>query len=312
MHRSHGFGHRAEMDRDVLRLRDHATVLVEQCGRAVAALLDVRRERRPDERGAHLLRDRTERCADDLQLDRITATSAGRASRVGPSRPPSRRESTLSRRRAPAPRAARGRAAGPRRRRAAPAHLGGSHRDELDRAGAVRVAVARFVRLVEPLLEPRAERHRQLERLSGVAEVRLAVGGELARVGERRDVRAHGVSPLVGGDQAERRENTRGGRYEDGRHPELLGERARVQRAGAAERDEREVARIEALLDGHDTQRADHLGVHDVDHGGRVDRAERALGGAPVELDAARAAPTGSRPRRRFASVTVGRVPPRP
>ena len=167
------------------------------------------------------------------------------------------------------------------------------------------------MQLVEPLLELRAERHRQLERLSGVADVRLAVGGKLVHVRERRDVGAHRVSPLVGGDQAERREDTCGGGYEDGRHAELLGEGARVQRAGAAERDEREVARIEALLDGHDTQRADHLRVHDVDHRRGVDRAERVLA-APRSSSMPPGSAAGSRPRRRFASVTVGRVPPRP
>ncbi len=63
------FGHRAEMDRDVLRLRDHAAQLVEERSRAVASLLDVRREGRADQRGAHLLGDRAQRCADDLELD---------------------------------------------------------------------------------------------------------------------------------------------------------------------------------------------------------------------------------------------------
>jgi hypothetical protein len=63
-------GHRAEVDRDVLRLRDHPAALVEQRRRAVASLLDVRRERRADQDGAHLLRDRPKRGTDHLELNR--------------------------------------------------------------------------------------------------------------------------------------------------------------------------------------------------------------------------------------------------
>ena len=83
-------GHRAEVHRDVLGLRDHATVLVEERRRAVAPLLDVRRERGADEHRSHLLGDRAERRADDLQLDVDHATSAGRACRaqsVSPAQP---------------------------------------------------------------------------------------------------------------------------------------------------------------------------------------------------------------------------------
>ena len=63
-----GVGHRAEMDGDVLGLGDHAAAPVEERGRAVAPLLDVRGERGPDQDRAHLLRDRTERGADQLEL----------------------------------------------------------------------------------------------------------------------------------------------------------------------------------------------------------------------------------------------------
>ena len=68
-HRGHGSGHGAEMDRDVLGLRDHATALVEKRRRAVAPLLDVRGEGRADEDGPHLLGDRAQEAADDLHLD---------------------------------------------------------------------------------------------------------------------------------------------------------------------------------------------------------------------------------------------------
>ena len=107
------------------------------------------------------------------------------------------------------------------------------------------------------------------------------------------DVRAHEVTSLVGGDEPESREDSGRGRHEHRRHPELLGERARVQRARAPERDEREVARVETLLDGDDAQRPHHLGVDDVDHGGRVELAERSLAQRPRRARSRRAATLG-------------------
>ena len=62
-------GHRAEVDGDVLGLRDHAAALVEERGRAVAPLLDVGGERRPDQRRAHLLGDGAERGPENLELN---------------------------------------------------------------------------------------------------------------------------------------------------------------------------------------------------------------------------------------------------
>ena len=48
-------------------------------------------------------------------------------------------------------------------------------------------------------------------------------------------------------------------------------ERVGMQRTGAAEGDQREVARIVALLDRHEPQRAEHVLVDDVDDAlGRV------------------------------------------
>ena len=61
--------HGAEVDGDVLRLRDHVARLVEERGGAVTALLDVGRERGADEDRAHLLGDRPQAAADDLELD---------------------------------------------------------------------------------------------------------------------------------------------------------------------------------------------------------------------------------------------------
>jgi hypothetical protein len=72
-------GHRTEVDGDVLGLRDHATALVEKRSRAVAALLDVGRERGADQDRAHLLGNRPQGGADHLQLnwwDHVTHASA--------------------------------------------------------------------------------------------------------------------------------------------------------------------------------------------------------------------------------------------
>ncbi len=54
-HGRHRGGHRAEVHGNVLGLHDHLAVRVEQRGRSVAALLDVRRVRRADQHHAHLL-----------------------------------------------------------------------------------------------------------------------------------------------------------------------------------------------------------------------------------------------------------------
>ena len=85
--RRDGVGHRAEVDGDVLGLRDHASRLVEHRRRAVAALLDVRRERRADEHGPHLLRDSAERAAEHLQLDVHRVSTSVPSAFVSPCQP---------------------------------------------------------------------------------------------------------------------------------------------------------------------------------------------------------------------------------
>jgi hypothetical protein len=64
-------GHGPEMDRDVLGLRDHLPVGVEQGGRAVAPLLDVGGVGAADQHGAHLLGDPRQGAGEDRQGDGI-------------------------------------------------------------------------------------------------------------------------------------------------------------------------------------------------------------------------------------------------
>ena len=152
----------------------------------------------------------------------------------------------------------------------------------------IRVSVLLLVCAVERFRELVLQRHRQLERLARVAQIRFAFARQLTRVAQRDEVRAHRVAPLVARDKAERGQHACGLGDEHRAHPELVRERARVQRPGAAERDEREIARIVPALDRHDSQRTQHLRVDDVDDRRRIDPVERTLGGRAVELDAAR------------------------
>ena len=191
------------------------------------------------------------------------------------------------------------------------AHLGGSDGDQLERAVAVGVAVPLLVGRVEALGEPLAERHRQLERLAAVAEVRLALAGQLTCLCERSQDGAHRVAPLVGDREAERREDTRRLRHEDRPDPELLRQRARVQRAGAAEGHEGAVAGVAAPFDRNDAKRPQHLGVDGADDLARVEVPERGRAASPSSSRPP-ASLSGSRSSSRFASVTVGKVPPSP
>src|SRR5688572_19344809 len=62
-----GLGHRAEVDRDVFCLGDHAALRVEERRRAVASLLDVRRVGAPDQDGPHLLGDASQSTGEDRE-----------------------------------------------------------------------------------------------------------------------------------------------------------------------------------------------------------------------------------------------------
>ena len=70
-HRGDGVGHRAEVDGDVLGLHDQLAGGVEEGGRAVVALLDVRRIRRADQRRSHLVAGRAQAADHHLQGDRV-------------------------------------------------------------------------------------------------------------------------------------------------------------------------------------------------------------------------------------------------
>ena len=104
-------------------------------------------------------------------------------------------------------------------------------------------------------------------------------------------------------------------------HAERVGERARVQRSGAAERDQREVARVDAALDRHGAHRLLHRRVDHRDDTRRVDagRCERVAGrGADVEPpEPGKRRPVGDAPehqvgvgdRRLGAAAPVARGP---
>ena len=109
------------------------------------------------------------------------------------------------------------------------------------------------------------------------------------------------VAAALGDDEPERGEHARRARAEDRRHAELLGDRGGVQRPGAAEGQQRELARVDAALDGHHAQRAHHLRVGDVDDALRrtrrssepeplAERADRRSRRLAVELDRRRPA----------------------
>ncbi len=80
---------------------------------------------------------------------------------------------------------------------------------------------------------------------------------------------------------------------------QLAGQRARVQRAASAERDEREVARIEAALDGDDAQHLRHRIVDERDDAERRSPRCRARAAPPAPRRRRGRATRRSRTRRR-------------
>ena len=114
-------------------------------------------------------------------------------------------------------------------------------------------------------------------------------------------------------------------RHQHLRDGQLARERDRVERAGAAEGEQDEVARVVAALQRHEADGARHLVVgHPHDAGGDLVRARgpdarRSSCRRPRARDRAAAAPSTPsspsglrRPSKRLASVMVGSSPPRP
>ncbi len=73
-----------------------------------------------------------------------------------------------------------------------------------------------------------------------------------------------------------------------------------MERPGAAERDEREVARIVTAFHRDDAESTEHLGVHDLDRVLRIDARERLLRSSAVQSEPAR------QRRRQTAEQEVG------
>ena len=104
-----------------------------------------------------------------------------------------------------------------------------------------------------------------------------------------RDPGLHEVVPDVGHHQPDRGEHTGPLRHQDRGNADLLGQRRGVHGAGAAEGDQGQIARIEALLGRADPHGAFHVGVGDAD-----DPRRRRLGRQPER----RADPLHERPPR--------------
>ncbi len=171
-------------------------------------------------------------------------------------------------------------------------------RHDLDRFVRRRVPVARGVDVVEPRahggqgggVEPaRRHRHRELvalphvarvgrahqrdlrrhrglpddlDRLRGHVVVHRGHGRRVERV-EPADVGARHVELHLGGEESDRRRHAGRGGQDHARDAERLREAAAVHRPGAAERHERQVARIAAALDRHHARGQLHVGVDD-------------------------------------------------
>ena len=105
-HRCDGRGHRAEVHGDVLGLHDHLAARVEDGGRAVAPLLDVRGVRRADEHGAHLLARGAQRAGHHLQLNGVDRAPPSPGRRPCPPSPPAPQASPRAARTPPARRPA--------------------------------------------------------------------------------------------------------------------------------------------------------------------------------------------------------------
>ena len=262
------------------------------------------------ERRAHLLGDRAERAAEDLELDFhvVVTREDERAVSIPSPHPPGGNPAggavELEHGRARRPGAAR---------RPASSNAGPGPTSAVRTATssisplAVRVAVALLVRPVEALGEVRPERHRQLERLPAVAEIGLALAGQLARLGERAHVRDDVVAPLVARHEPERRQHAGGVRA---RAPSRSRAPPRARTRAAAPRRRTRRARSRA---GRGRARPRRRAARAASRRSRP-RPRRRVDArrAPLRPPRGRArgrpaSRAGSRPSSRFASVTVGR-----
>ena len=158
--------------------------------------------------------------------------------------------------------------------------------DELELSSSICVAVSVFVRAVECFREVVLDRHRQLEGLTRVAQIGFALGGQVCLLGERPHVRHDLVAPLVARDEPQRREHACGSGH-DTVDLELVGERRR-HAAGPHRRTLRaRTPRVVSALDRDHPDRAQHLGVHDLECRAGIDAVEGPGGRLSIELDAA-------------------------
>ena len=119
--------------------------------------------------------------------------------------------------------------------------------------------------------------------------------------------------------EPERRERAGAGRHDRVDDAHLCRQPVDVDRAGATEPDQSEVARIEPALDGHQPERARHRGVGDLHdpEGGRDDIAaragrrsarDRAGRGVDVEVELAAEEGIGAEPAEHEVRVGDGRL----
>ena len=292
---------------------------VEERGRAVAALLDVRREGRADEHGAHLLGDRAQGAADEpgARLFTVCVQLAAVLRPIPNPHPPGGIQQVAPSSSSTAgPVTSNRRPAGSSIGRGPGRTLRGPNRDELDLAGPGRRSrSAPRARGGTRSARSGPSGNRQLERLpcgSGGRPRPPPAARPPPRAGTTYERTR--VAPLVARHESERRQHAGCRRDEHCRDPELLRRAAHACSGPAPPKaTSAKSARVVPALDRDDAQRAQHLGVrrHATTAAGSIS-AERALGRRAVELDAAREAARAAGPSRRFASVTVGCVPPRP
>ena len=151
--------------------------------------------------------------------------------------------------------------------------------DQLNLGIRIEVAVALLVQGLERRAEIVGAAHGQLVGLSAVAQVEgeVALRHRYVPLAEHAQHADHAVLPALRGRQPEGGEHAAGARDEHHCDPQLVGHLAGVQPSRASEGQQRERPRVDALLDGHDPQRAEHLDV------GHADDARRARLGAEVQ-----------------------------